>query len=141
MDQETLDPSANISWAAYHASNLDDHDFQSCISALLPLFTEEAKSPSMIRHVMDLVKKAVLHLNPGQVPVLTLDQPLYTVAKQLQWTWPDRYGESQFIIILGGLHIEMCTLKCIGDWLNGSGWTNALVQSDIVSPGKADSLV
>ena len=35
------------------------------------------------------------------------------------------------MIILGGLHIEIATLKLLGDWLDYSGWTNALVQADI----------
>ena len=30
----------------------------------------------MIRHSMDVVKKAVEILNPGQVPVIAMDQPL-----------------------------------------------------------------
>lgn len=37
----------------------------------------------MIRHSMDVVKSAVEHLNAGQTPVLTFDQPLFALAKQL----------------------------------------------------------
>ena len=64
-------------------------------------------------------------VNPGQVTVVTLDQPLYAIAKQIQWNWPDSHGENQFVIILGGLHIELCSLKLIGDWLEDSGWVKA----------------
>ena len=39
----------------------------------------------MIRHSMDVVKNAVEHLNPGQTPVVTFDQPLFALAKQIQW--------------------------------------------------------
>lgn len=42
---------------------------------------------------------------------------------------------------MGGLHIEMATLKTLGDWLNGSGWVQALVQADITTPGTADSFL
>ena len=35
----------------------------------------------------------------------------------------------------------MVSLKCVGDWLQGSGWTEALVQAKISSPGKADSFL
>ena len=31
---------------------------------------------AMIRHSMDVIKQAVQELNPSQVPVITLDQPL-----------------------------------------------------------------
>ena len=51
------------------------------------------------------------YLNPGQVPVLVADQPLFAFAKQIQWTWPATYGEDQFVIMFGGLHNEMAILK------------------------------
>ena len=93
---------------------------------------------AMIRHSIDVVRNAVQHLNPGQTPVLTCDQPLFTVAKQLQWKWPDTYGEDK---LFGGLHIEMTALKTLGDWLQGSGWTQALVQAEITTAGTADSFL
>ena len=85
------------------------------------MFPDDSKSVAMIRHSMDVVQRAVHLLNPGQVPVLTLDQPLFTIAKQIQWNWPDVYGEEQFVILLGGLHIEMAALTTPGDFLDGSG--------------------
>lgn len=54
---------------------------------------------------MTIVQAAVQHLNPGQVPVLATDQPLFALAKQIQWTWQNTLGEDHFVIILGGLHI------------------------------------
>ena len=132
---------ANISWAAYHASRLPGQDLTPAISTLLPLFPDSSQSVAMIRHAMDVVKLAVQEVNPGQITVVTLDQPLYAIAKQIQWNWPESHGESQFVIILGGLHIEMCSLKLIGDWLEDSGWVEALVQAKVSSPGTADSFV
>ena len=48
-----------LSWAAYHASQLEQNE-QSIpdITSLLPLFKEEAKSPAMIRHSFNVVKNA-----------------------------------------------------------------------------------
>ena len=57
------------------------------------------------------IKEIVSFLNPGQVPVLTADQPIYAVAKQVQWHWPEQYGENKFVIMFGGLHMEMAALK------------------------------
>ena len=65
----------------------------------------------MIKHSMDIVKTSVQYLNPGQIPVLAADQPLFALAKQIQWTWPATHGEDKFVIIFGGLHIEMAVLK------------------------------
>lgn len=92
------------------------------ICSLLPLFDYEAKSVAMIQHAMNVIKSAIGFLNPGQIPVITVDQPFYSVAKQIQWNWPDSHGEQQFVIIPGGLHTEMATLSVLGDWLKDSGW-------------------
>ena len=135
-----LRSNVNISWAAYHAQNQESVDRIITPTALLPLFHESAHTVTMIRHSMDVVKSAVVHLNAGQTPVLTFDQPLFTLAKQIQWKWPDKYGEEKFVVMFGGLHIEMAALKTIGDWLESSGWAEALVQAEIATVGTADSL-
>ena len=62
-----------------------------------------------------------------------VDQSLYALAKQIQGKWSEKYGEDKFVLMLGGLHIEMTALKTIGDWLQGSGWAQALVQAGIAT--------
>ena len=130
----------NISWAAYHAENQESRNRIITPTALLSLFQESAHTVAMIRHSMDVAKSAVKHLNAGQTPVLTFDQPLFALAKHIQWKWPEKYGEDKFVVMFGGLHIEMAALKTIGDWLEGSGWAQALVQAEIATVGMADSL-
>jgi hypothetical protein len=49
---------------------------------------------------MEKVKEVTNFLNPGQTPVMTADQPLFVLAKQIQWQWADLYGEEKFVIIL-----------------------------------------
>ena len=80
-------------------------------------------------------------LNPSQVPIIAADQPIYAVAKQVQWHWPEFYGEDKFVMMFGGLHIKMAALKSIGTLLRDSGWTGALVEAGIASPGTADSFL
>ena len=46
-----------------------------------------------------------------------------------------------YVIMLGGLNIEMTAWKTLGKWLDSSKWTAALVQTDITTPGKADSFL
>ena len=41
--------------------------------------------------------------------------------------------------MLGVLHTEMAIWKTYGDYLDDSGWTNALTQAGVASPGTADS--
>ena len=90
-----------ISWAAFYSYQEPPHDFEVSIGSLLPLFPDDSKSMAMILRAMEVVQQAVPHLNPGQVPVLTLDKPLYAIAKQMQCNWLSGYG---FVILLGGLH-------------------------------------
>ena len=60
---------------------------------------------------MDLVNAVVQYFNLDQVPVPAADQPLYAMAKQIQWTWTSTHGEDSFVKMFGGLHIEMSVLK------------------------------
>lgn len=100
-----------VSWSAYHADVQQAVIPPAAINALLPLFVDSAHSVAMIRHSMAIVKAAIQHVNPGQVPVLAADQPLFALAKEIQWTWPATHGEDHFVIMFGGLHIEMGVLK------------------------------
>ena len=139
-----VDCDSNISRGAYHASQQLVNDSPlplPTITAMLPLFYDDSKSVAMIRHSMHVIKQAVQKLNPSQVPVITLDQPLYAIGKMIQWNWPESYGEDHFVLVLGGLHIEMAGLKVIGDWLEDSGWVEALVQAKVASAGTAESFV
>jgi hypothetical protein len=142
LEVDTLQGDETISWAEYHAS-LQPLTLESnvALTSLLPLFYDEAKSVAMIHHSMNVVKKAVEILNPGQTPIIAMDQPLYAVAKQIQWSWPETHGENHFIVMLGGLHIEMAAPKTLGDLLEGSGWTGALVQAGVATSGTADSFL
>ena len=105
------------------------------------MFHEEAKFATMIQHSMTIIKDCVNCLNPGQIPFMACDQPLYAHAKNIQWIWTERYGENRIVVMLGGLHIEIAALRTIGDWLQDSGWVNALSQSNVASAGTADSFL
>ena len=72
-----------ISWSAYHANAYHAIISPPAIHALLPLFTESPHLTAMLRHSMDIHKAAVQYLNPGQIPVLTADQQLFAVLKEI----------------------------------------------------------
>ena len=95
----------------------------------------------MIKHGMDVLKKAIKFLNPAQIPVMAVDQPLFALAKMVQWKWPDTHGEDKYVVMFGGLHLEMALWSTLGDLLEGSGWTNALVEAEIASSGVAESFL
>ena len=83
---------------------------------------------------MSTIRDIIAFLNPGQIPVVAADQPLYALAKQIQWQWPE-YGEDEFVIMLGGLHIEMAALRSAGTILRDSGWTSTLSEAGVASSG------
>ena len=64
-----------IVWAAYHSADLPNEKNPPCTSALLPLFYEKAATPAMVKHRMNVLKQAIEFVNPGQIPVLAVDQP------------------------------------------------------------------
>lgn len=80
-------------------------------------------------------------LNPGQIPVTVFDQPLLAIAKYVQWKWPVTHGESVHVVMLGGLHIEMALWSTLGDILEASGWTTALIEAEVATSGTADSFL
>ena len=54
----------------------------SAISEPPTLFPDQAKSVAMIWHAMDVIKANINHLNPGQVPVIAMDLPLYAAVME-----------------------------------------------------------
>jgi len=95
----------------------------------------------MIKHGMNVVRQSTEFLNPMQIPVIAMDAPLFALAKYIQWKWPDTHGECKFVVMFGGLHVELAVYKTIGDYLTGFGWTNALTQAGLASAKTADSFL
>ena len=104
-----------MSWAAFHASLQFSPVQQVDIVALLPLFLESSHSSAMIRHGMNVVNDVVQHLNPGQTPIIAMDQPLFALAKWIQWNMPETHGEDRYVVMFGGLHVEMAAFKVLGE--------------------------
>ena len=71
----------------------------------------------MISHAITVISKAVEYLNPEQTVVVACDQPMFALAKTIQWGPKDSAGEDNLVVMLGGLHIEQAVLKAIGTWL------------------------
>ena len=38
---------------------------------------------------------------------MAVDQSPHSLAKQVEWAWPDKFGADKYPIMFGGLHIEM----------------------------------
>ena len=139
--ESTMEEYKPMSWASFHANLQPDVHIQPATTALLPLFHEKADSPAMIKHAMDILQNVTSFLNPGQIPVMACDCPIFAKAKYIQWTWPATHGEDKFVVMFGDLHLEMGMWTTLGDYLACSGWTAALTEAGIVTAGKADSFL
>lgn len=138
LDTEEIDGAVNLTWSGYHACQKRSPKFEVPITSLLPLLRDEAHSGATVKHVMQKVCETVAHLNPGHVPDFIADQPIYSMPKQVQWQWPEEYGEDKYLVMFGGFHIEMAELRSLGSLLKDSGWTGALVEASVTSSGTAD---
>ena len=86
---------------------------------------------------MITIDEMVTFINTLQMPVTAADQPIYAVSKQIQWNWPDKYGDDKFVMVFGDLHIEMAALWSRGALLQNSGWTRTLAEAGVASSGTA----
>ena len=86
---ENVSDGVSITWSAHHAARKRSKPFEVSISALMPLLRDQAHSVATMKHAMKKICNTVAFLNPGQIPVIAADQPLYALAKQIQWTWPE----------------------------------------------------
>ena len=142
LEKNNIESGDILSWSAFHASLQDkSENLPASLTQLLPLLDEKAATAAMIKHGINMLQRATEFLNPDQIPVMAFDAPLFALAKFVQWKWPETHGENKFIAMLGGLHIEMAMWKTYGDYLEGSGWTNALTLADVASRGTADSFL
>ena len=74
----------NISWSAHFANFQVAGPRPSAITGLLPLFREIAHFLPIVKHDIDYISKVTVHINPEQVPVITMDEPLYAIARKVQ---------------------------------------------------------
>lgn len=74
----------NISWSAYFADKMPSTPRPPAVTGMLPLFRDTAHSPAMVLHAMNVIKSAIQYSNPRQIPVLTVGQPLFAIAKKIQ---------------------------------------------------------
>ena len=82
--EEKLEEKEYLSWSGHFASLQTRPLSPTAITSLLTsLFEENAHSKAMILHAMKLVKDAIEYINPGQTPLIGMDQPLYALAKQI----------------------------------------------------------
>jgi len=51
------------------------------LTKMKELLAKETLSAGMILHAMKVIRDSVAHVNPGQTPIVVMDQPLFALAK------------------------------------------------------------
>ena len=70
-----------------------------------------------------MLKASVDMLDPGRTRVVAFDKPLYAIAKQIKWNWPEQYGEHKLVIMFGSLLcLEGVTSKWQRSKYQGNCW-------------------
>ena len=98
------DKMRRISFSTFHSIMLHLRKPVKDISTMLPLLNEAINSPSVVYHCLNVISKLTAKLNPSQVPVTTADQPVFALAKQVQWNYPEKF--------------QNCMDHCILKWLS-----------------------
>ena len=138
--QGTIEKGDKVMWAAFHAESQRSTPAP-CFQGLFPLFHEKAATLPMVKHSMDVIRAATRYLNPLQVPIMVGDQPIFYLAKKIQWLMPSEYGEDQFVVWPGGLHLEMAMWKLPGELLDSIGWAEIISQAGVATSGVAKSML
>ena len=69
---------------------------------------------------MTVIQTVVHKVNPRQIPIITADQPVYALLRQIHWKSSNDFGEDAFLIMMGGLYIEIVILHILGLILSGT---------------------
>ena len=86
LEKYEIEKGDTVVWSAFHASMLDvSAELPTTLTQLFPLLCEKAATVAVIKHGMNVLRLATEFLNPGQIPVVAFDAPLYALAKFTQW--------------------------------------------------------
>ena len=126
-----------MSWSAFHAACEASSTVLPANTALLPLFGENADTPTMVKQSKNILISITLYPSPHQISDIAGDCPIFAKAKYIQWTWPSTHGEEKIVIMFEGLSMW----NMLGDYLAECGWTVTLSEAGIASSGVADGLL
>ena len=130
-----------VTWSGFNSSLEDASIKPPAKIGILPIFPDKSTNSPLVKHVMLLVQKCIQFLNPGQTPVIGADQPLYTLAKQIQWKFPAVLGGGKYVVLMGALHMEDKGQLMIGKFIRGSGWEWAMSAAEVFTCGRDCSIL
>ena len=92
----------------------------------LPMINQKASDPSTVLSAMLRAEKLADAQGQDYV-VFTGDLQIYRVATQITWDDPERF--SRFFLRLGGMHLLMSFVGCLGNLLEDSGFEDVIAEA------------
>ena len=129
-----------VPWAKHHTGKHQSVVRIPDISAILPPIDEPVHALDMRYHCVNIISNTISTLNPGQIPVDTADQPIFSLTKELMIQFPDKFGLNKYFCLFGSLYIEKSLLIICGQVIKGSGLDEIMCICGLSIVG-ADSLV
>ena len=75
------------------------------VNPLFPILPESINTSPTVRYCAKIIVKLTKKLHPGQIPIITADQPVYALGQQVQWLYPHELDN--IIWMMGPLHTGM----------------------------------
>lgn len=125
------------SWSAFNSLIVEKHP-PKAISASVPILPYPATSPSAIYTTMVNFQDAMVQVNQ-KCGALWSDEGVYHIAKELQLLFPSDFGN--IFLGLGSFHTTKIIINCIGQYLQDSGITEALIETEIFGPKVVETVL
>ena len=136
-----LKPGGVVTWAGFNSTlQSDDNVKPRANIGILPLFPDKAATVAMVKHSLLLGMSLTDYLNPGQIPVQGMDQPIYAIGRQIQWKWKEDLGEDKYVLMLGALHIEFVIEAVEGKLTDGSRFSYIISEAGVLTSGRSEAI-
>ena len=76
------------------------------LNAFLLILPKKVHKLATQYHCMKIIKRTVSFPKPFQTPIVTWDQPVYALAKEIQRRFPEEFSPSSYFTLFGGIHFE-----------------------------------
>ncbi len=123
-------------WTGFNQLTLTDDSEISKVGHL-PVINAPAHEQDTLWTVIHRCLEITEILNPGQSVVVTLDEQLYSKAKELLWEHPEL--NKRVFLRLGSFHIAKNFMKSIGQHYADSGLQEVWVESHVFGDNTASN--
>jgi len=64
----------------------------------------------------------------------------FVLAKKLQWSFPEKFGEEKLYVLFDGLHLQKKGWSLLLNLLKESGWIEMLIDTAGIIPSSSEKL-